>query len=440
MSTLRASAFKVRAATVLAALSLLLPWKAWSGGPFIVGGPGTAIPGQAYVWNVSTPIPYRTDGGALGSLSNALANARVQAMFQVWQDVPTANISFSRAGAITGVDGDVNSVAEFNTVEGSCNSGSQNPIVYDANGTLFTALGFSSGVIGFAGPCALSAATGRILSGEAALNGKWIDGNAANGELTAAQFDETFIHEFGHFSGLDHSQINLEVLNQPSDNCNVTDLAGLPLLFPFAHCQARLSAGLPNLAPDDLAWISRLYPETVDDPGNGRIPFDTAYGTISGAVLFSDGLTPLQGGNVIARKVGDARRVAVSAVSGYRFTGNPGQGVTGTNSEGSADGSRDPLLIGVYDIPAPVGDYLVEVEAIDPAFVGGSSVGPLGFYAGEQFPLPGPAESWNLAESATDNPSAADPVNTSAGATTGGIDIILNGTPARFDPFEDGGP
>src|SRR5205814_7267949 len=184
----------------------------------------------------------------------------------VWENVPTANIRYQRAGDIlpTGsyTGGAVTTAQQFNDVAGSCSKGingdrtnRQSPIVFDADGSLFTALGFSKGVIGFASPCVVSS-NGHILSGLAALNGKWIDGNSTNGELTQAQFNEAFVHEFGHFSGLEHSQINVGVLNQPSNNCTPDDLAGLPIMFPFAHCQARADANnIPILAPDDVAWI-----------------------------------------------------------------------------------------------------------------------------------------------------------------------------------------
>src|SRR6185295_18433105 len=126
--------------------------------------------------------------------------------------------------------------------------------------------------------------------------------------------------------GLDHSQINIDLLQQSIYPCDEDDLAGLPLMFPVLLCQARKDAGLPVLSTDDVAWISSLYPNanTVNE-----------YGTISGIVFFADGISPVQGANVIARLVDDqstsedeSRRVAVSTVSGYLFTGNPGQSVT----------------------------------------------------------------------------------------------------------------
>ncbi len=391
---------------------------AFAGGPLIVGGT-FGLDAQPFTWDTTNPINYTTDGGMLGSLSETEANDRVATMFQVWADVSTATISFSRAGPImnAGVftDGDVDTMEEFDAVEGSCLNGTQSPIVYDADGSLFDDLVGDPNVIGFAGLCRFEN-TGRIISAEAALNGKFQDG-VPSPELSANAFDATFIHEFGHFSGLDHSQINVNCLGGGCASAS-DDAFGLPTMFPFLLSGLEESNGVPaqlTLSPDDIAWISSLYPDPTT--------FATTFGTIEGTIFFSDGQTPAQGVNVIARQVGNPRRVAVSVVSGYLFTGNPGQSVTGTNPGGSSFGSRDPTLVGFYRIPGLLpGDYTIEVESINEGFDAGSGVGPLN----PPIPMPGTA------------PSPAGPFGVSAGGTaTGGTNITLVGTPPRFDQFEN---
>jgi hypothetical protein len=314
-------------------------------------------------------------------------------------------------------------------VEGSCLNGTQSPIVYDADGSLFDDLVGDPNVIGFAGPCRLDVG-GRILSGHAALNGKFQD-EVPSPELSANEFDAVFIHEFGHFFGLDHSQINQECLGSLGGCLDGSDDAfGLPTMFPFLISGlVEDPVGNPGvhpartLSPDDIAWISSLY------PASGAGGFNATFGTIEGTIFFSDGQTPAQGVNVIARQVDDlgtpedeSRRNAVSVVSGYLFTGNPGQSVTGTNP-GSSFGSRDPTLVGFYRIPGLLpGDYTIEVESINEGFDAGSGVGPLN----PPIPMPGTA------------PSPAGPFVVSAGGTvTGGTNITLVGTPPRFDQFEN---
>jgi hypothetical protein len=437
------------ALTLSALLACPLPLLA--GGPLIVGGPNFGSSGQPFTWDTSQPIAYRVDGGPLSvapsgaiMLDNAAGLALVQNMFQVWENVPTATVRFTNAGAIqpagTFTDGDVSNAAEFNEVAGSCDAGVQSPILFDANGTIFTQLIGDPAVIGFAGTCKLDDASGRIVSAMAVLNGIFRDtvdiGN--NYELSANQFEQAFVHEFGHFLGLDHSQINVNVLNNPNPVCSLDDVTGLPLMFPVLFCQARKDSGLPPLAPDDIAWISKLYPETQNSPPN-QVPFLSSYGLIAGNVFFSDGTTPAQGVNVIVRRLSDgvvsngneAKRIAFSAVSGFQFTGNPGQSITGDNP-GSARGSRDPALLGYYEIPVTPGTYTVEVESVFPYFIGGSGVGPLRV----PIPNPGAAEFWDSGESATDLPSTFTSINITAGQTVSNINFILNGTLPRFDAFE----
>ncbi len=433
------------------AASLIVPFPLLAGGPLYVGGPSFGTEGQMITWDVSSPVPFRVDGGPLSStpsgsivIANATGVTRVQGMVQNWENVPTANIRFSNAGAIQNVspnftDGDVSTVPEFMDVSGDCDAGNQNPIIFDADGSLFSALIGDPSVIGFASICKLDSSTGRIVAAMAVLNGIFQDhvdvGN--NYELTTAEFDQAFTHEFGHFAGLDHSQINVNIFNGSPLSCFLEDNAGLPLMFPILYCQARTSVGLPILAPDDQAWISRLYPET--NSGAGQTPFNSAYGTISGTIFFSDGVTQAQDVNVIARRVSDGnaangdetKRIAFSVVSGYRFTGQPGQSVT-TTSPPSDFGSRNPHLIGAYEIPVTPGTYTIQVESIDPGFAFGSGVGPLSI----PIPNPGLDEFWNTGESATDTPSLSSTITVSAGQTVSNINIILNGTPARFDAFE----
>jgi hypothetical protein len=133
--------------------------------------------------------------------------------------------------------------------------------------------------------------------------------------------------------------------------------------------------------------------------------------------------------------------LAYSVVSGYLFTGNPGQTVSGDNNNGDITGSRQPGLLGYYEIAVPPGTYTVEVESIDYTFTDGSSVGPLnppinmpGYYSGDRN-----FEYWNQNESAFDYPLQRDTITVTPGGTVTGIDFILNGTPSQFDQFEDSG-
>jgi hypothetical protein len=403
MAAARAAVHRAAAAfTIVAALA---GGSAGAGGPLFLDENG-----DPFLWSTAQPIAYRTDGGNLSSqVTGAQAQARVDGMFDAWQNVASSSIAYQRADAIQAVagfsDGDVSTAAEFNAVDGSCGAGNQSPIIYDVNGSLFEDLGQDTAVIGFAGPCAVDG-NGVIVSGIAVMNGIFQDGvnSGQNFELTPQEFDAAFIHEFGHFSGLDHSQINVNCFEGA---CGSDDLAGLPTMFPFL-----MSSQQRTLSTDDVAWISRLYPQN----------FNATHGTITGVVFFTDGESHAQLVNVIARRVdagdNEDRQFAASSVSGYRFGFFHGNAITGAQSNGA--GSSDPAHIGLFEIPVPAGSYTLEVEAIHHQFVDGSSVGP-GFF---NFVLPGDP----LAPSA--------PIAVSAGEIEDGHDLILTDGLRRFDEFE----
>jgi hypothetical protein len=437
---------------VALALAVLAVIAARAGGPLYVGGPPPFAPGVPFVWGPSdsNPLTYWTDLGKLGLQTNLQADALVTSAFQVWQDAPTASITFAKDTSNSGKLGaDVtadNIMAVLNTIEG-CGPldiiAKDRSIIYDLDGSAVAAVlgqANENTVLGFATPACLGSNgvdSNYFQRGYAVLNGRFLDGikTPTNPEVPVAEFKAVMIHEFGHMIGLDHSQINLNCL---TSNCapGSDDLAGVPTMFPvLINAQA-----MSTLATDDIAAISALYPEAT---------FATSTGRITGHVFFSDGQTPAQGFNVIARRVGDPLVTAVSSVSGFLYTADAGNPIYPW--PGSEYGSRDPALIGYYDLPGlPDGSYTVEVEAINDtgeyAFVGGSSVGPIGAYPyGFQFPLPSllptpPCTPEYLVSGATATCSSAVatpiPVVGSSVVSTG-TDVILIGTPPRYDAWED---
>ncbi len=446
----------------LSTLLVLAALAAQAGGPLIVGGgppPGFGVAGLPFRWNIN-PVTYWTDQGNLGMLTptnpdpNLRPDTLVAQAFQVWENVPTATITFNAAGQLGGDVTSTNIMSVLNDLL-DCNTGlttiaRERSIIYDVNGSIVQALGDDpNSVIGFASVLCTTTNnidTNSFVRGIAVLNGKFIDGqpdSAFNPEISLDEFKTAFIHEFGHLIGLDHSQVNLNCLTG-SPPCTADNLEGVPTMFPLL-----LGTAMMTPSTDDIAAVSELYP----DPS-----FATTTGRIRGRIFFSDGTTHAQGYNVIARQVDnvatpqdESRRIAVSSVSGFLFTACVGNPVTPPpfNDCGpsiTSFGSRDQSLIGFYDIPGlPPGSYTVEVEAIHNSapqpFVAGSRVGPIGDL-GFQFPLPPgtPPEFYSGAgetgDSATDDPTSASTLVVPPGSTQNDINIILNNTPPGLDAWE----
>ncbi|MCP4715044.1 MAG: matrixin family metalloprotease, partial [Deltaproteobacteria bacterium] len=206
---------------------------AWAGGPLVT------VNGRAVVYSENDfPVPYSTDRGSLGSLGNAEATQLVDECFQVWEDVQTSTIMFRNAGQLR------EDVRLFNYLSYlDDNYDGINPIVFDDDGSIIDAYfgsGQSSYVIGFAGSAYYDSgySAGYYIEGQAVLNGIFSDA------FSYEQFKATFVHEFGHFFGLDHCQINSEYV---ADGSTVND-AYVPTMYPTATDD---DTTLGELNPDD---------------------------------------------------------------------------------------------------------------------------------------------------------------------------------------------
>ncbi len=407
-----------RVVAVLAGL-VLLSTLGWLQAGGFLNVSRTGIP---YRWMPGAPILYHPDRGMLGQLTNQQALDLVASNFAHWSrdSISTTSLSLTNAGALPIDVVTAEDYARFDATRDSIN-----PVIFDATGELFEALGFGSGVLGFSQIDFGDQTSPFFLQeGKVVLNGRFLDGDPSNGETTVENFARTVTHEFGHFLNLAHTQINGHYyLSNPDQKdpgfikYGAPPPASIAVMFPV-----NLSGIGASRTPlkDDIQAVSTLYPASG---------FPGSHGTIEGRVFLPDGTTQFQGVNVIVRNVNDPFFDAVSGVTGdlYRPTFRWPEGTV-----------ADANLRGFYRVNAlTLGEaYTVEATSVQSRFVRGSIVGPVDPPA----VLASPEEFWNgEGESAgvDDNPLDFEPVTVNG--TVSDIDIILNEPPftLTLDKFDE---
>jgi hypothetical protein len=281
-------------------------------------------------------------------------------------------------------------------------SATQTPvgIVYDFDGSVTDAL-LGAGA-GNASQCFWNAVYGGADNFGAGANFLHalvvINGQCALQSSQLTDVEYRLVRVLGGVLGLGWSQMNLNVItrNPPPTS---DDYAGFPVMHyidpvscvPITACYANPY----QLASDDVAALSRLYP--ASSPATARI-----YGSVYFVDHMGGNGQPMQGVNVVARWVDPSTnqpsdKYGASSVSGFLFTGNAGNPITGlTDPIGNAYsefGSSDQTLEGFFDLgglPIPNGastaQYELAVEALDPLWSAGvcpydqSQVAPSGTF------------------------------------------------------------
>ncbi len=410
-STLRS--FLLRVAAAFAIVSLF-PLTSRAGGPNYVAGTtyfnsGTA--GQPITW-AQGQLTYYTDQGDLSPvLPNSAVNTFVANAWSQWTSVSTAALTATSGGQlaedVNGSNVTRNSDSTITIPADIQSSATTKPvgIVYDYDGSVTNA--FLGAGAGDASQCFFNAAFGGddnfavsanfshalvIINGQCALQ---------SSQLTDVEY--RLVRVLGGVLGLGWSQLNLNVITG-SPHPTSDDFAGFPVMhYADPISCVPITVCYPNpyqLAVDDAAAISRLYPVTPQNQSNfpGKQLISATTARIHGSVWFtnqSGGSTqPMQGVNVVARWIDPASgqpsgRYAASSVSGFLFTGNAGNPVTGFNNAlGNAFsqfGATDPSLEGFFDLAglqipgsASSAQFQLSVEGIDTLWSPG--VGPYAPY------------------------------------------------------------
>ncbi len=385
-----------------------------AGGPEYVAGstyfnPSTV--GQPVTWPQGE-VSYYTDQGDLSPiLPNSAANALVANAFLQWTSVSTAAVVANAAGQLAEDVSGANIAVDSNGIVTApadiTPSATQTPvgIVYDFDGSVTDAL-LGTGA-GDPSQCFWNAVYGgvdnfgvsaNLLHALVVINGQCA---LQSSQLTDVEY--RLVRVLGSVLGLSWSQLNVNVITgKPPATSD--DFAGFPVMhymdsvncIPIILCYKNPY----HLAPDDMAALSRLYPAGTSgkSPPTARI-----YGSVYFANHYGGLGQPMQGVNVVARWIDPStglpsHQYAVSSVSGFLFTGNAGNPITGlTDPLGnpySDFGSPNQTLEGFFDLvglPIPNGgrtaQYQLSVEAVDPVWSAGvcpyeySQVSPSGTFA-----------------------------------------------------------
>ena len=229
-------------------------------------------------------IEYMVEGGDYGFTDDEIDVIREA--FDVWQDVPTAHVGFQ----LQGVNQDPLAISEgvIDLI---------NYIAIDAEDDPF-ALGVGDGVLGvtflswatgegdLAGldlPISIVVTPYQLVEADILIDGV-SHRPALPGEEPLADLKGTLMHEIGHFIGLTHTPLNNLAIVTVGDLIGLVespafaqrDASGLlqhvgatPTMFPIAFLtddgRGDPYYGQSDLAPDDIAGVSFMYPRGSQD-------------------------------------------------------------------------------------------------------------------------------------------------------------------------------
>lgn len=276
-----------------------------AGGPFVVDEVSKS--GVAQRWQNDT-LTYSIDKGNLSaSNNNAAGVALVQEVVAKWVDVTLSNPQSGGEAIDTtvfkaSVQAQPSEDITASNYESYLSTDNANTyIIFDEDGSITADLGYDKyAVVGLSQPLASDSSGLRITKGVVILNGCLLTQACVNADpdlgggqgttLTLNQLKAAGLHELGHLSNLDHTQVNYDV----AKSCSISNACGdnyaVPTMYPIL-----VSDMQATLKWDDKITISWIYPK-VDSSSQ---LFNANYGTITGEIFDADG-QPLKGVNVIA--------------------------------------------------------------------------------------------------------------------------------------------
>jgi len=299
---------------------ILIAASAYAGGPFAVDTVGDS--GVAQQWQNKTLEWYSEDGGLSPSVDNTTAKRWVSEAISRWttelklQDSTRAFVSTTdvQATYMQSVNKDIDGTNYDPYISAAPG---ETVIIFDRDGAITRDIAGESNYKYIPGlsEILLSDSSGtQILKGVVILNGVLL----TEGTLTEDEFKSAIQHELGHLFNMDHTQVNLDIANActlSSDPADCPDAQYIPTMFPELKTYRQAQ---PKV--DDKITLSWIYPNST---------FQNSFCTIKGEIEDKDG-RPLQGVNVIARRVGDGDTLTKedtrSMVSGVLYPACAGDG------------------------------------------------------------------------------------------------------------------
>lgn len=338
--------------------------------PTFAGSPRNVTShGDEVRWSGNT-ITYHPELGDCGPYSNADMLDFLDENLSLWTNPDSVDVAISaQTGSLPDITGD-NYTTYFYTGTGSQNDTTAladglNPMAFDNDGSIISSY-LGSGneyvVLGLAGINTFNDEDGSVEDGQAIINCKCLqnhpleDDCVINGQdlsVTEAQLQHILIHEFGHFLGLDHSQVNSSYYADDDTANN----AYLPIMYPVVYTSPSPIA----LSEDDIWSMSYLYPSQS---------YLNNICWVTGSVTDQDG-NALRCADIQARS-GDEGEYTLSFVSGALATAED------KNSDGdTVDNGECTQNCGTFYLYIESDrDYNLYTTPIDEDFTGASSLSP----------------------------------------------------------------
>jgi len=227
-------------------------------------GTGTAAGSFVFYHWPSMPVTYIIDAEALPS--GVTFAGSVGPAFDAWEDVPTSSLQFQQNANTTGISDFTWNKCAANPAATSPNWGSttddRNEVGWVHNADL------GSGTYG-RGITTVDTDTGEIIDFVLLVN---VD----NSSGTDPTFQGVLTHELGHVLGIGHTAVG-----SPDFTYFALPQADRATMFPYA--QSGDNDRLETLELDDRLIVSRIYPETVNNPPD-QVPFSLTQQMMSGTV------------------------------------------------------------------------------------------------------------------------------------------------------------